>query len=314
MDKFPYKRVLITGGAGFIGANLIRILRKLQAKVIVIDNLSTGRRTYLQGIDVEFHDADIQRLQQILPCFDNVDAVIHLAAYGNVIESLREPLKNFHVNAQGTLNVLEAARLSRVRKFLFASTGGALMGKTPPPVDEQSVPRPISPYGASKLAGEGYCSAYSEAYGLSAVCCRFGNVYGEYSAHKKGVITRFIKNISQDKPLTIYGDGTSARDYIYVDDLCDGIIRALNNESKGFDIFHLATGTGTTIGDLADSLYALFPNAKRAITFKPERVGEVIRNFASYDKADKVLDFKPQVSLREGLEKTVRWYKEHVLK
>jgi UDP-glucose 4-epimerase len=305
---------LVTGGAGFIGANLIRLLRKQGHEIVVVDNLSIGNRAYLEGLDVELHQKDIRLTENLSLCFSKVDAVIHLAAYGNVVDSIQYPTKNFHVNAQGTLNILDLARIAGVRKFVLASTGGALMGNAPPPVDETSVPQPISPYGASKLAGEGYCSAYAASYGMKTVCCRFSNVYGAYSAHKKGVITRYIKQISEGEAITIFGDGNSMRDYIYVDDLCRGILLALTKDTGLFNIFHLATGSGTRISELADMIYSFFPDIPREINHERARTGEVDKNFANFTKAKDMLGFEPRVSLHDGMEKTINWYREHVLR
>jgi UDP-glucose 4-epimerase len=314
MAQTQYDRVLVTGGAGFIGANLVRLLKQHGHDVVVVDNLAIGNKAYLDGLDVELHEKDIRNPEDLSSCFTDVDAVIHLAAYGNVVDSIRSPAENFQINAQGTLNVLDAARFAHVRKFVLASTGGALMGNAPPPVDETSVPQPISPYGASKLAGEGYCSAYAASYGMNTVCCRFGNVYGTYSAHKKGVITRYINQISKGEAITIYGDGDSMRDYIYVDDLCRGIHLALSNDTGAFNIFHLATGKGTRIAELADMIYSFFPDKPRQIHHEPARTGEVDKNFASYTKAMDMLGFEPEVSLRDGLEETIDWFREHVLR
>lgn len=308
-----YQRVLVTGGAGFIGANLIRMLIGRVPEVVVLDNLSTGDQRYLDTLDVRLHEKDIRDPGGLSRCFEGVDAVVHLAAYGNVVDSIMSPAENFQVNAQGTLNVLEASRAAGVRKFVLASTGGALMGNAPPPVDERSVPQPISPYGASKLAGEGYCSAYAASYGMNTACCRFGNVYGEFSAHKKGVITRYIKQIHQDEPITIYGDGDSMRDYIYVEDLCRGIVQVLAHDIGSFNVFHLATGSGTQVSELAETIYSFFPDKQRRIRYEPARTGEVDKNFADYAKAKAALGFEPRVSLREGMERTVNWYREHVL-
>lgn len=313
MAHTQYPRVLVTGGAGFIGANLVRLLNQQGHDVVVIDNLLVGKKAYLDGLDIEFHEKDIRNPEEVSACFKNVDAVIHLAAFGNVVDSIQHPIENFQINARGTLNVLEAARAAGARKFVLASTGGALMGNAPPPVDETSVPQPISPYGASKLAGEAYCSAYSTSYGLDTVCCRFGNVYGPYSAHKKGVITRYIKQISKGHPVTIYGDGESMRDYIYVDDLCNGIACALNHNTGAFNIFHLATGQGTRISELAELIYGFFPEMDRQIRHEPARTGEVDKNFAACGKARRVLGFEPRVSLHQGLEMTVQWYRGNVL-
>lgn len=309
-----YKRVLVTGGAGFIGSNLIRMLREHVPEVVVIDNLSTGDLSYLDGVKVEFYERDILDPSSLSQSLRGVDAVIHLAAYGSVVDSIQSPTENFLVNAQGTLNVLEASRTAGVKKFVLASTGGALTGNAPPPVSEMSVPQPISPYGASKLAGEGYCSAYATSYGMNTICCRFGNVYGSYSAHKKGVIARFIKQIAQDGTITIYGNGDSMRDYIYVDDLCRGILLAMTKNIDGFSVFHLATGSGTRVSELAEMIYTFFPDRPRRIQYEPARTGEVERNFADCTKAKETLGFEPCVPLREGMERTVEWYRKHVLR
>ena len=314
MFESKYKRIMVTGGAGFIGANLVRLLKQKSHDVVVLDSLSIGSKSYLHGLDVELYEKDILNPEDLCSCFTDIDAVIHLAAYGNVVDSIRSPTENFRVNAQGTLNVLEAARSAQVKKFVLASTGGALMGNAPPPVDESSVPQPISPYGASKLASEGYCSAFSASYGMDTVCCRFGNVYGAFSAHKKGVITRYIKQISNGEAVTIYGDGDSMRDYIYVDDLCRGIYLALSTDTGAFNIFHLATGKGTRISELAEMIYSFFPKLSHQIHNEPARTGEVGKNFANYTKAMDMLGFEPEVSLRDGLEKTIDWYREHVLR
>ena len=157
-------RILITGGAGFIGSNLANRLSSVGENITVYDNLSSGREDYLCEKNISFVEGDILDFDSLTSAIAGHDVVIHLAAKGNVVESINEPRVNFDTNVLGTLNCLEAANNNNVKKFLFASTGGALMGNTPPPVDEKSVPKPISPYGASKLAAEGYCSAFSSEF------------------------------------------------------------------------------------------------------------------------------------------------------
>ena len=181
---------------------------------------------------------------------EGVEAVIHLAAFGSVADSVADPLENFEVNARGTLVVLQAAARAGARRFVFASTGGALIGDAPAPVDESSLPRPISPYGASKLCGEGYCHAFRGSYGLETVALRFANVYGPRSEHKRGVVTSFVKRALRGEPLVIYGDGSATRDFIYVDDLCAGIAAALASPAAE-GVVHLASERETAIGELA---------------------------------------------------------------
>ena len=211
------KKTLITGGMGFIGVNLSSKLR-ISRSIKIIDNLQRSSPTLISS-DIDFQKVDILDYSLLQSNLKDVENIIHLAAYGSVVESIKNPFLNFNVNVQGTLNVLQAAVKSNVKRLIFASTGGALIGDAVPPVNEDSLPKPISPYGASKLCGEAYCNAYVKSYDLEAVCLRFGNVYGPHSAHKKGAVTLFIKALLNDTPITIYGDGSSSRDYIHVDDL-----------------------------------------------------------------------------------------------
>ena len=236
--------------------------------------------------------------------------VVHLAAYGSVVESIADPERNFEVNVQGTLNVLRAAVGAGVRRFIFASTGGALIGDATPPVSEQSLPKPISPYGASKLCGEAYCHAFAKSYGLETVCLRFGNVYGPHSAHKKGAVTVFIKALMTGEPIVIYGDGSASRDYVHVEDLCSGIAAALDAPLAGGDVFHLASGRETSVLELARILRDVAGKPDHPIEFRPARAGEVARNFANYDKARERLDFQPKWKLADGLAATWEWFQQ----
>ena len=175
---FDGRTILVTGGCGFIGCNLVRRLVFEGASVRVFDSLSRGSIRFIEGVDVDVVVGDIRQPDSIARAIRGVDYVIHLAAYGSVIESIADPGTNFHINTQGTPNVLQAAHTAGVCRFVFASTGGVVMGDALPPVSETSVPRPISPYGASKLCGEAYCHAFVGSYGLETVILRFGNVYG----------------------------------------------------------------------------------------------------------------------------------------
>jgi UDP-glucose 4-epimerase len=184
------------------------------------------------------------------------------------------------------------------------------MGNTPPPVSEVSLPSPISPYGASKLCCEGYIRAYSESYDIDAVIFRFANVYGNYSAHKKGAVTKFIKSTLTDNIITIFGDGMATRDFLHVDDLCDGLISGIFSQTKGCEIFHLASGEGTTVLDLAEIILSFKPSSKSKIKFNESRKGEVLQNFADSTKANVQLGFAPKIALVDGLKSTFDWYNE----
>ena len=234
---------------------------------------------FIDGVDVDVIVGDVLQPESIARAMKGIDCVIHLAAYGSVIESIVNPLINFRINAEGTLNVLHAARNAGVSRFVFASTGGAIMGDTPPPVSETSVPQPISPYGASKLCGEAYCHAFAGSFDLETIMLRFGNVYGPYSTHKKGAVTQFAKALLRDEPIVIFGDGSQSRDFLHVSDLCDGIIRAIAAFLPSPSTFHLASGTETTIRRLADFLIGFANKPDHPIIHRDARRGEVKRKF-----------------------------------
>ena len=185
------------------------------------------------------------------------------------------------------------------------------MGDSPPPVDETTLPKPISPYGASKLACEGYLSAYSKSYGFSTVILRFGNVYGPYSAHKVGVINRWIRLAIERKPILIYGDGNSSRDYIHVDDLTDGLTTALSRftgrSNNVFETYHLANHKEITLHELKDILDQCLVGDTLKVNYQPARLGEVSRNFANIDLASSILDFNPQVDFFDGVSSLYKW-------
>lgn len=308
-------KVMVTGGAGFIGATLVPMLLKLGNQVAVVDNFSRGSRDFLPSQpELEVYEADIRDTDAIERLAQGCDALVHLAAYGSVVESVAEPSENFSINVQGTFSVLKAAKNSGVRKLVFASTGGALIGNALPPVDERSVPRPISPYGASKLAGEGYCCAFAHSYNMDITALRFANVVGPQSLHKKGAVTNFFKAIIDGKPIVIYGDGSATRDFLYVDDLCEGIIKGVQSSMESFNVFHLAFGKEVSVKELAELCIDVSGHKDHQVIFKPKRDGEVDRNCASSLVASESLGFVPKYDIREGLAKTWNWYKENYSK
>ncbi len=274
----------------------------------MLDNLQRSSPSGWNNDKADLFKADILEPSSFKKAFEGVEDIVHLAAYGSVVESIAEPTRNFLVNVQGTLNVLQAAVNAGARRMILASTGGALIGDALPPVDEQSLPKPISPYGASKLCGEAYCHAYAKSYGLETICLRFGNVYGPHSAHKKGAVTLFIKALMSDEPIVIYGDGNASRDYIHVEDLCDGIKATLDAPLLGGDVIHLASGRETTVLDLANILRNVAGKPNHPIEIKPMRRGEVTRNFADYSKANTTLGFKPKWNIEDGLAATYEWF------
>jgi UDP-glucose 4-epimerase len=302
-------RVLVTGGAGFIGANLLRRLDPSQ-ELRVLDNLVRGRRELLpEDREIEVVVGDIRDPDAVARAVDGVDLVIHLAAFGSVVESVTDPVENFEINVRGTFEMLRGAAAADVERFVFASTGGAIMGDQQPPIDEDSLPWPISPYGASKLCGEAYLHAFAGSFGIRPIALRFANVYGPYSAHKKGVVTRFIRAALAGGTFDIFGDGTASRDFLHVDDLCRGIIAAANSDLSDA-VVHLASEKETTINELAELIIEL-AGADVEIVRHPKRAGEVERNFARAERAKELLGWEPELSLRDGMESTIEWFRVH---
>jgi UDP-glucose 4-epimerase len=238
------------------------------------------------------------------------DVIVHLAANTGVAPSVENPRADCQTNVIGTLNYLEAARTNNVSRFVFASSG-APVGECNPPIHEELPAHPVSPYGASKLAGEGYCSAYKRTYGIDTVALRFGNVYGPGSGHKSSVVAKFIRRAMERKPLEIYGDGSQTRDFIYVDDLIKAILLAATRENVGGEIFQIATNTETTVGDIAERLQTLLKDKginDLVVTHAAARLGDVIRNFSDISKAENVLGWKPDYTLDDGLRMTIDWF------
>lgn len=300
-------RVLVTGGAGFVGANVVRELVGAGDFVRVYDNFATGNRLYIRDVDCEVVEADVLDSDALFKAVDDVQTVVHLAASGSVMGSIDDPVKNFEVNTVGTFRLLQVCRICGVERVVLASTGGALFGQTTPPVDETSLPTPISPYGASKLAGEGYALAFARSYGLNTITLRFANVYGPWSAHKTGVTTSFLRAIAAGRPMVVFGDGSSSRDYIHVSDIAAAIRLSLNAESPGGEVLHVASGVETTVQRLAELCRTVAGSPDHPIVYQPRRIGEVERNVASYGRARAVLGFEPRIGLEEGLHQTWRW-------
>ncbi len=302
----------MTGGAGFVGATLVRRLVESGRAVRVLDNLTTGDATHIDGVDVELVEGDIRDAKTLDDALLGIESVVHLAASGSVVMSVDDPVTNFNVNVLGTFQVLDAARRAGIGRLVLASTGGALIGDAVPPVNECSLPKPISPYGASKLAGEGYAHAFAKAYGLRTIALRFANAYGPWSARKRGAITTFFRAIHEGKPIVIYGDGSASRDYCHVDDICHALELALDCDVAGGTVLHIASGVETTVQVLADLCREAAGAPGHPVEYRPKRPGEVERNFASYDLARKFLGYAPTISREEGIPGTWRWFQESV--
>jgi UDP-glucose 4-epimerase len=278
-------------------------------RIRVLDNLSAGRRSDLAGLPVEFIQGDIRDAEMVNRAVDGVQAVIHLAAHTNVIESVKSPELNFNNNVQGTFNLLQASVKHGVGRFIFASTGGAIVGDVTPPVHEDMASHPISPYGAGKLAGEGYCSAFWGSFGLQTIALRFSNAYGPYSYHKASVIAKFFRQVQLGEPLTVFGDGEQTRDFLFVEDLCQAIITALHAPLPFGQAIQLGSGREISINQLVVLLRQVVgEDAFPPVRYAPARPGEVLRNYVSIARAGKYLGFSPVTDLQTGLQKTWEWF------
>jgi len=302
-------RVLITGGAGFIGSNLVRNLTASgsAARIAVLDNEVLGNRSVLDGFDVEFIHGDIRDQTTVRDAVKRSDTIVHLAADTRVMDSIENPAFNYENNVLGSVNLLLAMREFGVARLVNASTGGAILGEVPPPVHEDMVPRPLSPYGAAKLAVEGYCSAFAASYDLKIASLRFSNVYGPLSFHKGSVVATFLRNIMAGKPVTIYGDGSQIRDYVYVNDLCNGIVAALDSGVDG--VYQLGTGIPTTLNELVVQMKDVTGhNNPFEVIYEDARQGEIKDTYCNIDKARGAFGFSPDTSLPEGLTNTWNWF------
>ena len=302
----------MTGGAGFVGATLVRRLVASGYQVRVLDNLSTGDAAHLAGVGAELVKGDIRDTAALGDALEGMGAIMHLAAAGSVIGSVQDPGTNFEVNVLGTFRVLDAARRAGVERVVLASTGGALIGDATPPVNEASLPKPISPYGASKLAGEGYAHAFAKTYGVRTVAIRFGNVYGPWCTRKTGALNVFFGSIHSGVPLIIYGDGSASRDYVHVDDISDALQLALEKDVPGGTVLHAASGVETTVKELADLCRQAAGIPDHPIEYRPKRAGEVGRNCASYDLAKQMLGYAPSVTREVGIPRTWKWFQQEV--
>ncbi len=295
---------LVTGGGGFIGTNLVKELLAQGHRVRVIDK--NPRYGHVAGTAVcDISDRDI-----IYTMCKGIDTIIHLAAETGVQPSVDDPEADMSVNVGGTFNMLQAAHKQGVKRFIFASSG-AVLGDSPPPHHEKMIAQPTSPYGASKLAGEAYCSAFFHSYGLETVVLRFSNIYGPYAWHKSNLFVNFMRSALTKEPLHIYGDGHQTRDFLYVKDLVSAIISASTIDKIGGQIFQLASGRETSIREFltllnstSDSLgHHPFP-----YVHEDARPGEVIRSYADISKAKAILQWEPRYRLVEGIRSTFKWY------
>jgi UDP-glucose 4-epimerase len=306
-------RLLVTGGAGFIGSHLVDRLIADGHDVSVLDSFSTGKMKNLSEIlgsrNLRIVKADIRRIPgSLVRKLRSVDGVCHLAAVTDVQWSIKNPILTSDVNLMGTLKVLETARELKAKRVVFASSAAVYGMIERFPIREDANIAPISPYGASKAASELYCRAFEENHGIETVSLRYFNVYGprQHSGQYSGVISIFARRLLRRQQLTIFGNGSQSRDFVYVDDVVEATIRALQGTFQSGP-FNIASGTETTIQKLAETMQGLVQR-RPGMKFLPPRLGDPYRGVADITKAHRELGFNPRTSLRDGLSETIQWY------
>lgn len=302
-------KVLVTGGAGFIGSHVVHSLIRAGYGVCVVDDLSSGRREYVPpGVTLHVLDIADPALAGVFDA-ERPDAVSHQAAQASVAVSIREPRVDARVNVIGTLNLIEQAVRTGVRRFVFASTGGAIYGESDRiPVTEDQPARPISPYGVHKLCAEHHLFAAHHLYGLRWTALRYANVYGpRQDPHgEAGVVAIFTGAMLADQTPTIFGDGLHTRDYVYVEDVAAANVGALQAQTEG--VFNIGTGNETTTRRIFEALKAHTGYAGVA-RYGPPRPGDVRRIALDVSRAEQLLGWRPTVSLDEGLRRTMEWFR-----
>jgi UDP-glucose 4-epimerase len=299
------RQVLVTGGGGFVGSNLVRALLERGDDVRILDNFSTGNRANLEGLEreVEIVEGELRSYERVHNAVRGVELVFHQGALPSVPRSVHDPLTTSAVNVEGTLNVLLAARDEGVRRVVFASSSSVYGNSGALPRVESAFPDPISPYAVSKLAAERYCVGFNRVYGLETVALRYFNVFGpnqdpasEYAA----VVPRFIAAIEAGRPVPVYGDGRQSRDFTYVANVVEANLLAAEVEGIGGAVLNVATGRATSVEELAETIGELVGRPVEREHF-PERAGDVRDSWADVEAARSLLGYEPRVGLEEGL-------------
>jgi len=303
-------KILVTGGAGFIGSNLVDRLIKDGHEVSVIDNLSTGKRENLNPKAI-FHEIDICDFEKIKPLFGGVDYVFHLAAIPRVPISVKDPVDTSKSNILGTVSVFKAASENKVKRIIFASSSSVYGDQKKLPLKEDMIPNPISPYALQKFVGERFAKLFVQLYQTPIICLRYFNVYGpeidpgsEYSL----VLGKFLTQKSQGKTLTIFGDGEQTRGFCYIDDVVEGNIKAMESDKlKGGEIINIGSDKSNSINHLAELIGG-------EVQYLPPRAGDVLHTKADINLAKDLLDWRPEVSFEQGIRKTMEWFSERSLR
>jgi UDP-glucose 4-epimerase len=308
-----YQKILVAGGAGFIGSHIVEALLKTGAEVTVLDNLSAGKMSNLENCkhnsNFHFIKGDIRNFEQVKTAVMNADAVFNDAAIVSVRLSVDNPMLVNEVNVNGALNLLKASIDSGVKRFVQASSASVYGDTETLPIIEDTLPRPISPYAVSELAAESYARAFHKTYGLETVCLRYFNVYGPRQSYSPytGAITIFMNQLLKNEQITIFGDGEQTRDFVYAEDVASANLLALTKKEAAGESFNIATGTGTSVNKLVKTLIEIVGKPSVKLLRTEPKPGEIKHSVASIEKARKILDYRPCFSIEIGLKQLVRW-------
>jgi len=306
-------RYLVTGGAGFIGSNIVDELVRRGHHVTVLDDLSAGKESNLADVrgKIDLRIGSITDLATVQSACHGAEYVIHLAARTSVPRSVQNPIETNHVNIDGTLNVLVAARDAKVRRFVYAASSSAY-GETPTlPKTEAMQPNPISPYGITKYVGELYAQVFGRVYGLENVCVRYFNVFGprqDPTSQYSGVLSRFMLAVIEGQPPVVYGDGEQSRDFTFIENIVDETLRACEAKGASGMVFNGGTGARITLNQVLKLLEKV-TGKKIQAKYDPPRAGDIRDSQADVSLARKVLGYEPRVHFEEGLQRTWEWYK-----
>lgn len=306
-------KFLVTGGAGFIGSNIVEELLKRGYTVRVLDNFATGKRENLRPFekDIEIIEGDIRSYHTVNQAIKGIDIVLHQAALPSVPRSINDPITTNDVNVLGTLNVLDAAKDHKVKRIVFASSSSVYGDNPELPKHEGMMPNPLSPYAVSKLAAEKYCQVFGKLYNIETVVLRYFNVFGprqDPNSQYSAVIPKFIKAMMNDKQPTIYGDGTQSRDFTFVSNVVEGNILAATKDVETGLVMNCACHGQVTLNELVNELNVLLGKNISPI-YGDRKPGDIKHSFANIELITKKLNYKPLVDFKEGLKRTVEFYR-----
>jgi UDP-glucose 4-epimerase len=301
------KKYLVTGGAGFIGSHIVRALLQQGDFVRILDNFSTGKRENIAGLNAEIVEGDLRDPAKVAEAVQGVEIIFHQAAFVSVPQSMDEPMTCFDINQRGTESLLEAARKAGAKRVVLASSAAVYGDLDSMPLEEHFPLRPLSPYAVSKRVDELYAEMYTRSFGLDVVALRYFNVYGPRQRPDSmyaAAVPIFTRRLIDGKPITIYGDGGQTRDLVYVGDIVRANLVASEHPAAPGQVFNICSGDEIRVIDIIENLMDFFPNAP-APEFAPARAGDIYRSLGSPAKAEKILGFKTQTSLEDGLRAVV---------